>query len=108
MTNDISDEVVARITAYLSGGGLFNPELAIHDAVRDLLIDARAAVLAERKRMIEECAKVVEKKAALLDDKQCCGVGIYTGYGSPECCGDPLYMISNRDAAAAIRALGEK
>ena len=33
-----------RITAYLSGGGLFNPELANHDAVRDLLIDCRAAL----------------------------------------------------------------
>jgi hypothetical protein len=31
-----------RITQYLSAGGLFNPELANHDAVRDLLIDARA------------------------------------------------------------------
>lgn len=33
-----------RITAYLSGGGLFNPELANHEAVRDLLIDCRAAI----------------------------------------------------------------
>lgn len=31
-----------RITAYLASGGLFNPELANHDAVRDLLMDARA------------------------------------------------------------------
>ena len=33
-----------RITEYLSGGGLFNPELADHNAVRDLLIDCRAAL----------------------------------------------------------------
>jgi hypothetical protein len=33
-----------RITAYLSGGGLFNPELANHEAVRDLLIECRAAL----------------------------------------------------------------
>jgi hypothetical protein len=33
-----------RITAYLSGGGLFNPELANHDAVRDLLIECRAVL----------------------------------------------------------------
>lgn len=39
-------EVIERITAYLSGGGLFNPELANHDAVRDLLIDCRAALAA--------------------------------------------------------------
>lgn len=38
--------VVERITAYLAGGGLFNPELANHDAVRDLLIDARDALIA--------------------------------------------------------------
>ena len=38
--------VVERITAYLTGGGLFNPELANHDAVRDLLIDARDALIA--------------------------------------------------------------
>lgn len=52
----MSDDIVERITAYLSGGGLFNPELANHDAVRDLLIDARAelaAVTAERDRMRE-------------------------------------------------------
>jgi hypothetical protein len=31
-----------RITKYLTDGGLFNPELADHEAVRDLLIDCRA------------------------------------------------------------------
>ena len=41
------NEVTARITAYLAGGGLFNPELAKHDTVRDLLIDCRAALAAE-------------------------------------------------------------
>jgi len=33
-----------RITDYLSAGGLFNPELADHVAVRDLLIDCRKAL----------------------------------------------------------------
>jgi hypothetical protein len=33
-----------RISAYLSGGGLFNPEMADHDAVRDLLIECRDAL----------------------------------------------------------------
>lgn len=32
---------IDRITSYLSGGGLFNPELADHCGVRDLLIDCR-------------------------------------------------------------------
>jgi len=36
-----SGKLVDRINAYLLGGGMFNPELALHDAVRDLLIDAR-------------------------------------------------------------------
>jgi hypothetical protein len=33
--------ITDRITEYLSSGGLFNPELAEHDVVRDLLIDCR-------------------------------------------------------------------
>lgn len=33
-----------RITDYLSAGGLFNPELADHVAVRDLLMDCREAL----------------------------------------------------------------
>lgn len=37
-------ELVARINSYLSFGGLFNPELANHDAVRDLLMDVRDAI----------------------------------------------------------------
>jgi len=34
-----------RITSYLATGGLFNPELAKHDVVRDLLIECRAALI---------------------------------------------------------------
>ena len=34
-------DVAQRIGDYLYSGGLFNPELARHYAVRDLLIDAR-------------------------------------------------------------------
>ncbi len=37
-------DVSARITNYLSSGGLFNPELMEHQKVRDLLIDAREAI----------------------------------------------------------------
>jgi len=33
--------LITRITDYLSMGGLFNPELANHLAVRDLLIECR-------------------------------------------------------------------
>ena len=41
---DARDALTERITGYLTGGGLFNPEMANHDAVRDLLIDCRAAL----------------------------------------------------------------
>lgn len=46
MTTD-REALVKRITGYLSTGGLFNPELAIHDRVRDLLIDCREALTAQ-------------------------------------------------------------
>lgn len=42
--------VPARITEYLASGGLWNPELADHDAVRGILIDARDVIeIAERE-----------------------------------------------------------
>ena len=53
-------DIEARVTVYLSGGGLFNPELANHDAVRDLIIDLRAALTAARAEERERCAKVCE------------------------------------------------
>jgi hypothetical protein len=40
----VREALVKRITAYLTGGGLFNPELANHDAVRNLLMDCRDAL----------------------------------------------------------------
>lgn len=59
MTTDAhipKDELSDRITAYLAGGGLFNPELANHDAVRDLIIDCRDEIkrLAEYEWMYKE------------------------------------------------------
>lgn len=54
MTDSLPKETVAdRITAYLSGGGLFNPELADHDAVRDLLIECRTE-LTKLRRDVDE------------------------------------------------------
>jgi hypothetical protein len=53
---DLAGMLDGRITAYLSGGGLWNPELADHDAVRDLLIDARAA-FAQAAREREEAQR---------------------------------------------------
>ena len=45
--SDREKVLIDSITAYLSNGGLFNPELANHDVVRDLLIECRE-VLSER------------------------------------------------------------
>jgi hypothetical protein len=44
----MTDEL-ERISSYLSSGGMFNPELANHDAVRELIIDCR-----DRIMMLEE------------------------------------------------------
>ena len=38
--NDLAD----KITEYLANGGLFNPELMDHGAVRDLLIECKEAL----------------------------------------------------------------
>ena len=43
----MSEDLINRITYYLSSGGLFNPELADHLAVRSLLMECREA-LAQR------------------------------------------------------------
>jgi hypothetical protein len=42
--------LIDRINAYLQGGGLFNPEMANHDAVRDLLMDCRKALMDAQPR----------------------------------------------------------
>ena len=46
----MNDDLVKRLTAYLAGGGLWNPELANHFAVRDLIIDCRDALEAAGKQ----------------------------------------------------------
>jgi hypothetical protein len=72
---DLAGMLDGRITAYLSGGGLWNPELADHDAVRDLLIDARAA-FAQVARERDDAVKVAEEEtirfglAQALDDNK--------------------------------------
>ena len=42
------ERIEQRITAYLTTGGLFNPDLADHTAVRDLLIECREVLSAVR------------------------------------------------------------
>lgn len=55
---DSTPTVAERITAYLAGGGLFNPEYANHDAVRDLLIDARSELAAAQEARDMHFARV--------------------------------------------------
>jgi len=38
-------QLIERINCYLGNGGFFNPEMMDHDKVRDLLLDAREALL---------------------------------------------------------------
>jgi hypothetical protein len=40
----MTKDLINQITDYLSSGGLFNPELADHNKVRDLLIECREAL----------------------------------------------------------------
>ena len=53
--NDIKPwhrEIPRRVTEYLSNGGLFNPELMDHEAVRNILIDARDVIeIAAREKV---------------------------------------------------------
>jgi len=74
---DSTPTVAERITAYLAGGGLFNPEYANHDAVRDLLIDARSNLAAapqpasdaeptEREKVLAAIDKTADEEVAAL------------------------------------------
>ena len=49
-----STKLQDRIKDYLSMGGLFNPELVNHDAVRDLILDARAELDLKREPLSDE------------------------------------------------------
>ena len=47
-------ELVDKITEYLSNGGLFNPELMDHQAVRDLLIQCKESLVLSAEFSQEE------------------------------------------------------
>ncbi len=63
-----SGSIEARITDYLASGGLFNPELADHDAVSRLLFDCREQLAAERKKV--KAAEGAVFAARMLDERQ--------------------------------------
>ena len=52
-------DAVDRCNNYLISGGLFNPELAIHDNVRDMIIDCRDQMVAQ-KAEIEQLRKALQ------------------------------------------------
>lgn len=83
------------------------PSLAIslHGHLR-MVTDILAAVTSEiERRALARAADAVEQCAVAMRRQECCGFG----RGSPpECCGDPVYMISHEEAAAAIHTLMPK
>lgn len=64
------DDVAQRCTDYLSGGGLFNPELADHDAVRDLIIDCRDYIERLREDLRLAVMSDTEYCKAIEDDNK--------------------------------------
>lgn len=68
-----------------------------------LIATALAQVRAEALR---RAAEAVAQRAVEVGRQECCGHGV--GYGEyQECCGSPDFVITDRDAATAIRALAE-
>lgn len=88
---------------------LREPPFGTETSERNLMASAadeierlRAALATAGADMREKCAQAFEKRAIEIGAQECCGFGL----GSPpECCGDPLFMISDRHGAAAIRAV---
>lgn len=73
-TNPMTDQhndLISRITQYLSSGGLFNPEMAIHANVRDLLIDCRDALSAEPRPAKEQPTIRQDRKILTIETLAC-------------------------------------
>lgn len=65
------DEVLDRISSYLAGGGVFNPELANHAAVRDLIVMCGNRIRAdaiEKNRLRESFDAAQKLASAAVDD----------------------------------------
>jgi hypothetical protein len=67
----MSEALRDQITTYLSGGGLFNPEMANHDAVRDLLIECRDALAQHQAPSVpagmEAMRELIQRMASGID-----------------------------------------
>lgn len=63
MSDTPRGNIEARIAEYLSTGGLFNPEFADHNAVRDLIIDCRKELIdvrSDAKSWADQCSERVK------------------------------------------------
>jgi hypothetical protein len=69
--NKRTRDVPARVTEYLSAGGLFNPELMDHVEVRGILIDARDVI-----EIAVQCEDLLREAEGLLCDPQGGPVGV--------------------------------
>ena len=78
------NDLVVQITLYLSNGGLFNPELANHVAVRDLLIQCKEALAQPEQNqfkpdwdamavMVEEQQRMAKRIEDLETEQDCVG-----------------------------------
>jgi hypothetical protein len=57
-------DLPARITEYLSAGGLFNPKLMDPDAVRTMLIDARDVIeVIARERLAHSVSDNMDQRS---------------------------------------------
>lgn len=104
MTADELAEKVARViceSAGLDPDEFHGPPEKSFLQWRLYIDEARAAVAL----VVEECAKAVVDKATQIGKQECCGVVVSHGHWPPECCGNPLYMLSDVDAAYAILSI---
>lgn len=93
-----------RSESRFKGGGSAAYMLDVRNEIITAIREAEAAGEARGRAM---AIAAVEYVAVSQGHAECCGCGICIG-GPPECCGDPLYMISDRDAIAAIRSRTDK
>jgi len=82
----------------------------LYDAVMEMrpkgCADIDAMLDRVRQEALDDAIAAVRKRAEELREPQCCGIGHYDGgYGPPECCGDPYFVMNDRDAVYAIRSL---
>ena len=50
------DNIIHEINQYLLSGGMFNPELALHDNVRDLIIKCKTYIINNHEKSNTCCS----------------------------------------------------